>query len=244
VSGSKLESWLSAGVEKFYISLSAGLNPILPAHTVSGTLVATGAITSSGAVTAATSVNAGTDLSAQEDIFAITGDIEVTAGVFRLGAAASRIVPGATSLALRNHANNADNLLVSDAGLVTVRTDAIARRLLTTGATAHDGTEWALSAGWGTTASITSILGNDLRGYIKIASSGTGQGASPTALLTFKNGAFATPVPKYVVCRGSTGNQLTVVALADAPSTTQWSFKFNGTPVAGESYEFFWVGIG
>ena len=35
--------------------------------------------------------------------------------------AASRIVPGATSFAVRNAANSADNLLVSDAGAVTVR---------------------------------------------------------------------------------------------------------------------------
>jgi hypothetical protein len=37
------------------------------------------------------------------------------------GQAASRIVPGATSLALRNNANNANNVLVTDAGLVTIR---------------------------------------------------------------------------------------------------------------------------
>lgn len=35
--------------------------------------------------------------------------------------AASRIVPGATSLSLRNTANSADNVLVSDAGAVTIR---------------------------------------------------------------------------------------------------------------------------
>jgi len=38
-----------------------------------------------------------------------------------LGTAASRIVPGATSLSLRNTANNADNLLVTDAGAATIR---------------------------------------------------------------------------------------------------------------------------
>lgn len=34
---------------------------------------------------------------------------------------ASRIIPGATSLSLRNNANNADNILISDAGAITVR---------------------------------------------------------------------------------------------------------------------------
>jgi len=35
--------------------------------------------------------------------------------------AASRIIPGATSLSFRNNANSADNLLISNAGLVTTR---------------------------------------------------------------------------------------------------------------------------
>lgn len=35
--------------------------------------------------------------------------------------AAARILPGATSISLRNNANNADNLIVTDAGLVNLR---------------------------------------------------------------------------------------------------------------------------
>jgi hypothetical protein len=38
-----------------------------------------------------------------------------------LSAAASKIVPGATSLSLRNNADDANNLLISNAGAVTVR---------------------------------------------------------------------------------------------------------------------------
>lgn len=38
-----------------------------------------------------------------------------------LGTTTSRIVPGATSLSLRNNANNADNILITDAGAVTIR---------------------------------------------------------------------------------------------------------------------------
>lgn len=37
---------------------------------------------------------------------------------------ASRIIPGATSLSLRNNANNADNLICTDAGVCTVRAGA------------------------------------------------------------------------------------------------------------------------
>lgn len=115
VFNSKMESWLSGGVEKFYIGLSAGLTPVLPGFAAVGSISASGAITSGG------NLNSGDDVVAQNDIFALAGDIEATAGVLRFGAAASRIVPGATSLALRNHANNADNVLISDAGAMTIR---------------------------------------------------------------------------------------------------------------------------
>lgn len=37
------------------------------------------------------------------------------------GAAASKIIPGATSLSLRNNADSADNLIITDAGVVTLR---------------------------------------------------------------------------------------------------------------------------
>lgn len=59
-----------------------------------------------------------------------TWALYVAAGNVRLGGnitmstAASQLVPGATSFSLRNNANNADNLLVSDAGLITLRASA------------------------------------------------------------------------------------------------------------------------
>lgn len=49
--------------------------------------------------------------------------MQITAGTLRFSPAASQIVPGATSLALRNNADSADNLLVADNGDVTIRGD-------------------------------------------------------------------------------------------------------------------------
>lgn len=49
------------------------------------------------------------------------GDLAVTAGKLTMAASASQLVPGATSFSVRNNANNADNLLISDAGVVTAR---------------------------------------------------------------------------------------------------------------------------
>ena len=49
------------------------------------------------------------------------GDAVITAGRFLLNAAAAKIKGGATSLSLRNNADTADNVLVADAGTVTLR---------------------------------------------------------------------------------------------------------------------------
>lgn len=54
-------------------------------------------------------------------VTATAGDVAITAGNLTLGAAASRIVPGVTSLSLRNNANSADNLILTDAGVATIR---------------------------------------------------------------------------------------------------------------------------
>lgn len=50
-----------------------------------------------------------------------SGNLAVTAGEIVMGAAASKIVPGATSLSLRNHADSTDNVTVTDAGTVAIR---------------------------------------------------------------------------------------------------------------------------
>lgn len=49
--------------------------------------------------------------------------VQITAGTLRFAPTVSQIVPGATSLSLRNNANSADNVLVADNGDVTIRGD-------------------------------------------------------------------------------------------------------------------------
>lgn len=46
----------------------------------------------------------------------------VLSGILTFTAAVSKIIPGATSFAIRNHADSADNVLVTDDGSVTVLT--------------------------------------------------------------------------------------------------------------------------
>lgn len=71
-------------------------------------------VSDAGAVTIRTSVSA-------TAVTATTGNVAVTAGALTFGAAASKVVPGATSLSLRNNADSADNLVVLDAGGATFR---------------------------------------------------------------------------------------------------------------------------
>lgn len=64
----------------------------------------------------------GTDWLVVDGAAGISTILGFLASSLTLSATASRIIPGATSLSLRNNANNADNLLVTDAGAATVRT--------------------------------------------------------------------------------------------------------------------------
>ena len=119
-------------------------------------------------------------------------------------------------------------------GTAAGRSYAKVTRLAGNGGTALANTDWALSAGFGSTASVAVGTGStDMRGSIVITSAGTGQGASPTATLTFKDGTFTT-VPFVNVTRGG-GSQRTV-PFDVAPTATTLVLTFLGTPVAAETY--------
>jgi hypothetical protein len=107
------------------------------------------------------------------------------------------------------------------------------RRLIKTGTELVSG-DFSLSAGWGTTASIGSISGNDQRFSFVVTSSGTGQSALPSITLTFSDGAW--PVaPKAVLVR-TTGSQMSVPFAIPAITTTTMTIVFTGTPVAAETF--------
>jgi hypothetical protein len=66
------------------------------------------------------------------DLFGITfpNDTVTTVTATKVvlkGSATSKIIPGATSLSLRNNADSADNLLISDAGDVTIRNSLVTK---------------------------------------------------------------------------------------------------------------------
>ncbi len=81
----------------------------------------TGNLTVAGTLTVAGLVTAQAGLTVSAGTFSIPAGGFSMAGPLTLTAATSQIIPGATSMSLRNNANSADNLLVSNAGAATVR---------------------------------------------------------------------------------------------------------------------------
>lgn len=66
--------------------------------------------------------DAGLAYNAATDALTVAG--VATVAQLTISTAVGKIVPGATSLSLRNNADSADNLLITNAGVVTVRSDA------------------------------------------------------------------------------------------------------------------------
>lgn len=133
------------------------------------------------------------------------------------------------------------NCTLSGVNVFTGATNDFKRIKATQGTSLVAG-DFALSGGFGNTASVAVKTGSkDTRFGIVVTSAGTGQGASPTITLTFKDGTF-TSVPFAVVSRGA-GDQPTVPLLAIATATTL-VITFLGTPVAAETYTIFGIVLG
>jgi hypothetical protein len=109
--------------------LSPALTGLTGPITVTGNETVTGNLSVSGTTTLGSTTAGATTLGATT----VGGDLTI-GSAFRLlfGATVAKIVPGATSISHRNNADSADNLLISDAGVVTTRNDIVisAGRLL------------------------------------------------------------------------------------------------------------------
>ena len=111
--------------------------------------------------------------------------------------------------------------------------NTLIKRMKASQGTALGAGDFALSAGWGTTATVTAVTGTDQGWQITVTSSGTGQAASPTVTLTFKDGTWTNApicVSKMV---GGTG---AVTQLTESPAATTNTLTFQGTPVAASTY--------
>jgi hypothetical protein len=105
--------------------------------------------------------------------------------------------------------------------------------------------DFALSAGFGSTATVSNVVAGstDMAGEFTITSSGTGQALNPTVTFTFADGAFRNEqgglwVPLALMSRNG-GAQLTVDFSYVATATTL-VMTFPGTPVAAQTYTTGW----
>ena len=104
------------------------------------------------------------------------------------------------------------------------------------------GTDFALSSGFGTTATVAVSSGaDDSRGTLTVTAGGLGFSPNPTITVNFKDGAWINP-PVVVACR-SGGDQPTVPVAALATSVSM-TFTFLGTPADGEHYLLSYIVLG
>ena len=143
------------------VTVTAGVNSsVLPSTTNSVDLGSTtqrwrdvfaaGTINTSNTVSAATvsaTTVSGTNVTGAS-LTASSGNVAVTAGNLTFGAASAKIIPGATSLLVRDTADANTNLSVTDAGALTVRNGLTvsANGAGITGATSVSGAKTTLAA--------------------------------------------------------------------------------------------------
>lgn len=126
----------------------------------------------------------------------VTAQGSVTATSLTLTTAASVVIPGATNLSFYNHAGAVQNLIITDAGVVTHRSDLVlgtAPRILTTGTVPTVG-----SGGAGTSA--LSILANSTNTSGRFQVTLTAVAPGVVAGVVAFGGAPLATAPLNVVC--------------------------------------------
>jgi hypothetical protein len=111
----------------------------------------------------------------------------------------------------------------------------------------NESTDFALSSGWGNTATVVSNSGTDSVMLFTVTAGGTGIAANPTITYTYTNGDwdFGTPAAANTVAVYTCQQVLGTGIVADvtlqttgATTTTALTWIWNGTPTAGDTYRF------
>lgn len=99
---------------------------------------------------------------------------------------------------------------------------------------------FALGAGWGTTASVAVAAGStDQRGRITVTSAGTGQAqATATVTFTFADGAYVAAPFALVELTDNTNAVTEAQPTAKATTTTTLAWTHAVLPVATKTYTF------
>ncbi len=163
---------------------------------------------------------------------ASAGDLTITAGNLIFTAASAKIIPGATSLLIRNTGDTASNIAVTDAGVVTITGASAANARLIVQST--NASAFAVGRLGGTTpafvvdaSAATSITG------IKITSAASGNGVAIAAVGEASNGNLTidaqgsgtltlngTATGNIVLGRAATGVSLSVTGAVTSKSGT------------------------
>lgn len=157
--------------------------------------------------------------------------------------------PSGTPFLLKNAANSQNlyyvdiNGGVNAAAYLGTGSDAAAliKRIKATQATALVAGDFALSGGWGATAAVSAVTGTDQGWQMTVTANGAGVAANPTITLTFKDGTWTNAPIGLSKMIGGTG---AITDLTDAPTATTWVITFNGTPVAGSTYQIAGIAMG
>jgi hypothetical protein len=132
-------------------------------------------------------------------------------------------------------------LQTSSSGFSDTSTTFKAKRVDCANGTSLVAGDFALSAGWGSTAAIASLNGHDCAWVGTITTGGTGIVANPTLTLTFHDGTW-TNVPICITkIAGGTGS---FSDITDAPTATTNVMTYNALPVSALTYIFASVCIG
>lgn len=206
--------------------LSLGIITVTDASAVTvnsaATLYIAGAPLAAGSVTLTTPYALWVDAGASQFDGAVT-----LASTLTMTTATSQIIPGATNLSLRNNANSADNLLITDAGAATIR----AGLTVTAGGATITAGNVAISAGTlavtsaATAGGVVTLTLTPGSHTAVVAESITADLGAPTITIT---GAFATQ-------RFYRIGQPTISAASSLTVTTASTINIAGAPTIASS---------
>lgn len=192
--------------------------------------------------------------------FSVAGDGEIVAGAAGAahsltgslavsnGAAVTGAVTATTSVSATTTVTAGTGVTATTGNIQATAGDVLGRRLEFRKGTALATGDFALSAGWGTTATVSFIAGEDTprdtRGCFRVTSTGTGQAADPTITITLKDGTY--PQRGAVIANRKAGSQkgTHVTSTFGGVSAEVVILQWIGTPVAAETYDFNYIVMG
>lgn len=141
-------------------------------------------------------------------------------GVLTFSAAVSKLIPGATSFSIRNHADSADNVLITDVGAVTVRAGVTTTTVTTTSSlkghrvSGSVTTPPVIGNGVGVSTSTLGTGGDNTQGLITFSvdnAGGTIAAGDIILTVAFDTGASAySQTPAVILSSGYTQSSVTV----------------------------------